>query len=211
MEVVIFARPTRPFSTIVQTFTHMDRRQAVKTLGAMMGASLLLPASVLARAEDIMEGKIPKARFFNRSQKRLVAALAECVIPRTDTPGAKDAGVPAWIEVIVQDCLDAKEQAWVLEGLKEMDAAAFTKFGKPFAKTAYNDQIALLTELEKTAIRQMKDNRDAPPPFLLPFKDLVKFTYVNSERGATEAFEYMLVPGRWDGSAPVGKVPSLAW
>jgi gluconate 2-dehydrogenase gamma chain len=189
----------------------MDRRQAVKTLGAMMGASLLLPASVLAHAEEIMEGNIPKARFFDRRQKRLVAALAECVIPRTDTPGAKDAGVPAWIEVIAQDCLDAKDQARFLEGLKEVEAAAFTKFGKSFVKAAYNDQIALLTDLEKTAILQRKEKKDAPPAFLLSFKDLVRFTYVNSKRGATEAFDYLLVPGRWDGSAPVGKVPSLAW
>ena len=193
----------------------MDRRQAVKTLSAMMGTSLLLPGALLASAENLMEaGALPKAKLFSRSQRKLVAAIAECIIPRTDTPGAKDAGVPQWIEVIVQDCSDLKDQAAFISGLTALDAAAVKQYAKPFVKLTYEEQIAFLTAQEKMALQEAKSGESKGPNFLLVFKDLTKFTYANSERGATEAFEYILVPGRWDGDMPlkVGqKVPGVSW
>ena len=41
--------------------------------------------------------------------------IAEAIIPKTDTPGAIEAGVPAWIEVIVKDCFEEADQRIILD------------------------------------------------------------------------------------------------
>lgn len=181
----------------------MERRQAVKALGAMAGAGLLLPDAVLARTGEILEGTPPKRRFFNGTEKRIVAGFAECVVPRTDTPGAADVGAPGWVEILVEDCYDYDDQLNFREGLMEIDQAARDRFGKGFSRLTYEQQVQLLTDIERSDIARATADRHAPPSFVRSFKDLVKFVYVSTERGANEAFSYVAIPGRYDGAAPV--------
>lgn len=192
----------------------MERRQAVKALGAMAGAGLLLPDAVLARAGEALEGIPPKRRFFNGTEKRIVAGFAECVVPRTDTPGAADVGVAGWVEILVEDCYEYDEQQEFREGLMEIDQAARDRFQKGFNQLAYAQQVQLLTDIERSDIARATTNRHAPPSFVRSFKDLVKFVYVSTERGANEAFSYVAIPGRYDGAAPVQtntKVEAPVW
>ena len=56
-----------------------------------------------------------------------------------------------------------------------------------------DERIQLLTAMENEA-KQAGDTK----AFIRQFKDLTKFCFVNSEVGATQAFEFNLVPGRWD-------------
>jgi len=169
----------------------------------MAGVGLLLPNAVLARTGEMLEGTPPKRRFFNGTEKRIVAGFAECVVPRTDTPGAADAGVPGWVEVLVEDCYDFDEQIYFREGLMEIDQAARDRFGKRFAGLTYDQQVLLLTEIERSDIALSKADPNAQPSFVRAFKDLVKFVYVSTERGANEAFSYVAIPGRFDGAATV--------
>ena len=192
----------------------MERRQAVKALGAMAGAGLLLPNAVLARAGEALEGTPPKRRFFNGTEKRIVAGFAECVVPRTDTPGAADVGVAGWVEILVEDCYEYDEQQEFREGLMEIDQAARDRFQKGFNQLAYAQQVQLLTDIERSDIARATADRHAPPSFVRSFKDLVKFVYVSTERGANEAFSYVAIPGRYDGAAPVQagtKVEAPVW
>ena len=43
-------------------------------------------------------------------QRRLAGALAERILPRTDTPGALDAGVDLYIDAIVSDFFSAEDR-----------------------------------------------------------------------------------------------------
>ena len=58
------------------------------------------------------------------------------------------------------------------------------------------EKIELLTRFEDAA--KKSGNKKA---FIVQFKELTKFTYVNSEAGGTQAFDFLLVPGRWDPAA----------
>ena len=163
----------------------MDRREILKIMALTLGGSVALPESVFARIAEPFD---PAAlRFFNPAQRELVAVIAETIIPKTDTPGAIDAGVPAWIELLVQDCLEEADQKIIVAGLADV--------GK-FAALTIEERIELLTKMEMEA--KAAGNGKA---FIRQFKELTKFCYVNSEVGATGAFDFNMVPGRWDAAA----------
>ena len=55
--------------------------------------------------------------FFTQAQRATITAIAEQIIPATDTPGATDAGVPRFIELMVADWFDDAERQLFMTGL----------------------------------------------------------------------------------------------
>jgi len=160
------------------------------------GASVTLPESAFAKLGEPLDAS--KLKFFTPEQRTLVGAIAETIIPKTDTPGALDAGVPQWLELIVQDCLEAGDQKIITDGLADVEKRSTGKFSKAYGQLAVPQQIELLTAME-----QESKKAGTTKAFIRQFKDLVKFTYVNSEVGGTQALEWILVPGRWDPASEV--------
>jgi gluconate 2-dehydrogenase gamma chain len=167
----------------------MERRELLKMMALTFGASVALPESAFAKLGEPLD--VSKLKFFNAEQRALVGAISETIIPRTDTPGALDAGVPQWLELIVQDCLDADAQKLMLDGLVEIERRATNDLKKPYAQLSVEQQIELLESMQAT-------KGGIARKFIGQFKELVKFTYVNSEVGGTQALEWILVPGRWE-------------
>jgi hypothetical protein len=172
----------------------MERRELLKVMALALGGSVALPESVFAKLAEPLD---PAAlKFFSAPQRELVALVAETIIPKTDTPGAIDAGVPASLELLAQDCLDPADQRILLDGLAGLEARAAADFGKTFAGLTVAERIQLLTAMEREA-----KQAGGPHSFIRRFKDLTKFCFVHSEAGATQAFDFNMVPGRWDPAA----------
>ena len=169
----------------------MERRELLKIMALTLGGSIALPESVFAQLAEPLDPA--KLKFFTPAQRELVAAVADTIIPQTDTPGAIEAGVPGWIELLVQDCLEEADQKIITAGLSDLEDQAAKEFQKPFARLSVDERIKLLTQLENAA--KHAGDKSA---FIRQFKELTKFTYVNSELGGTSAFEYIPIPGRWD-------------
>ena len=174
----------------------MDRRELLKIMALTLGSSIALPESVFAQIAEPLD--LAKLKFFSSKQRQLVAVLAETIIPKTDTPGAIEAGVPGWIELLVQDCFEPADQQIILAGLQEVEVLANSQFHHPYAELAVAEQVQLLTEMEKKALLAADDKC-----FIVKIKSLTKFTYVNSEVGGTQAFDFVLIPGRWDASVDI--------
>ncbi len=106
-----------------------------------------------------------------------------------------------WIEVIVKDCFNSVDQKVITEGLAEITLRCAKENGKSIGKLAPAEQVAFLTKVDKETKsvkwKARDEGKNVPETFLEQFKELTKFCYVNSELGATEAFNYMLVPGKW--------------
>jgi gluconate 2-dehydrogenase gamma chain len=171
----------------------MERRELLKIMAMTVGGSVALPKSVFARmGEAFNEADLT---FFRPAQREQVAMLAEAIIPETDTPGAIAAGVPGWIEVIVKDCLDPADQVIITEGLAAIMLRCAKDHGKGLDKLMADEQVAFLNAYNAKGGDQGE--------FLNQFKELTKFCYVNSEVGATQAFNFMLVPGKWVPDMPL--------
>lgn len=200
----------------------MNRRDALSRVALLMGGTLSAP-TLMAFGEGLKTHQAVGADFsLNDAQRALVAEIAEHIIPKTTTPGAKEAGVGPFIELMLKDCYKAQEQQNFLEGLADVDVKATKAHGKNFLQTSLADQVALLKMVEKETIELMKsanvqqvkvgDNVDKEvisskklkgTPFWRLMKELTLFGYFTSEQGATQALDYVPIPGRYEGCIPL--------
>ena len=169
----------------------MDRRRMLESAAALIGLAAL-PEAAFAAA-----GKVASARpaVLDRPGLALVSAVADTLIPRTDTPGALQAGVPAKFHGLLRDWANPVHRAALIAALGKIDAAAKSGAGKPFA---------LLPAAKRTEVLRAYDsaNLKADPDYAR-LKELLCMVYYFSEPGATVELRYEHVPGAWEPSIPI--------
>jgi hypothetical protein len=138
----------------------MKRRDILKSdvAGAGAGAFNGEAAQVKATAAPW------KPLFFDKHQNETVTALAELIIPRTDTPGAKDARVNEYIDLILNDGPQEGRIRFV-QGLSWLDGYALRLHEKPFVRCTAEQQTAMLTALDRagTTAQPQTLNRAGTP------------------------------------------------
>jgi hypothetical protein len=88
------------------------------------------------------------ARVFTPHQNETVITLTEAIIPQTDTPGAKAAGVNRFIDSVLLHAKPADREAF-LRGLAAVDASSRARFRTDFIKASAAQQTELLTSWSK--------------------------------------------------------------
>jgi gluconate 2-dehydrogenase gamma chain len=86
-----------------------------------------------------------RPQFFTAAEYALVEQLSEMIIPTDTTPGAKEAGVPEFIDFMVAN--DPEVQYSFRMGLAWMNAHAEQKDGKRFMELTAEQQASLLEPL----------------------------------------------------------------
>jgi hypothetical protein len=84
-------------------------------------------------------------------QARLVSAVAEQILPETDTPGARAARVDEFVDRMLAEFHTADERARFVAGLDRLDARARRRHGRAFADCAPGQQFALVDALDAQA------------------------------------------------------------
>lgn len=190
----------------------MERRELMKMMAASLGGSIALPNSAFAKMGEPFNPA--ELTFFRPGQRAQAAMIAEAIIPRTDTPGAIDAGVPGWIEVIVKDCLEEEDQDVIVDGLADLMRRCQDQYGRDIGQLNGEEQVNFLTKMNNETIAEkrkaQKEGENPRRTFLEQFKDLTKFCYCSSEVGATEALELVFIPGKWVANMPL-KPGQKAW
>ena len=79
----------------------------------------------------------------------LLSALAETIIPKTDTPGAKEAGVGQYLMDMIKDCTDRKTQNKFLDGLKDLVQYTQDKYNKPYENCSVEEQIVVMKHFQE--------------------------------------------------------------
>ena len=167
------------------TFT-IDRRALLGSAIMLVGGVLVGPAVVAATAKT----------FFTATERPLLDSLCETMIPRTDTPGAIDAGVPAFLDALMVQWASPASQANLRKVVTGLGSTAAMELRRPFQSASAADRTAFLTRQDAALIA-------ARDPAYLQFKELVLTAYYFSEPGATKELRYELVPGVWEPSVPV--------
>jgi hypothetical protein len=115
--------------------------------------------------------------YFSQGDYATISRLADLIIPRTDTPGAVDAGVPHWIDQ--QVAAKPELQQRFQQGLAYLAEQAHTLNGSSFTALAEEQQIAILQALSG-------DAGNASGGFFKTVKDLTIDTYYKTEAGLAQ-------------------------
>lgn len=166
----------------------IPRREALQRLALLVGSTLSLPVQAALRGQTSNTISIR----FSAEQQVLVANLVDVIIPPTDTPGAKAAGVGQFVEYVIGHCSAASQQESFQRGLLQTDELSKTTFGKPFAELSRAQKIEVVSQLTQRE-----------KPFFLSLRELTIVGYFTSESGATKALDYVAIPGRFQGDIPL--------
>lgn len=142
-------------------------------------------------------------------QARLVDVVAELIIPKTDTPGAREAGVPEFIDRALANYCDKDQAERLRAGLARMEADAQAAHGVPFIALTPEQQVALFIGYERESLAA-KAQTPSQSHFFPDLEDLVTVGYFTSEPGATVALQYDPVPGAYRGCVPLSEI-GRAW
>ncbi len=91
-----------------------------------------------------------RPQFFDAHQLETVAAIAELIIPKTDTPGARDALVHQHLDRILAASPES-EQTKFLTGLWWLDGYCLRSEAKPFQDVVPAQQMEILLRLYETS------------------------------------------------------------
>ena len=188
----------------------MDRREALKRTAMLMGGIVSAPAIMgVLKGCTARPGIDFKPEFLSADQASIVSQVSEIIIPRTDTPGAKDAGVPSFIDQMLKEVYAEEDRKRFTDGLEAFNAQAKTEFGDEFADLDEADQTTFVKKLHDEAIKAEKTTTPAPPrPFILMMKEMTMLGFFTSEPGATQVLQYVAVPGAYKGCIPLSEAGS---
>lgn len=187
----------------------MNRREAISHVAILMGGAFSAPTLLAMELRDNTAfTKSGSVSFqLNDTQRQIVAEVAEMIIPKTDTAGAKEADVPAFIELMLKDCYRQPEQLSFLEGVQQLQTAGFLTENearrseilqkienetKELMK-AYNVQQSKMGDNED---RELMKTQVKGLPFWRLMKELTLLGYFTSEVGIKGSFEYVPIPGK---------------
>jgi hypothetical protein len=186
----------------------MNRREALKRVAWLMGGTVSASAILaIGKGYSATTSVGSKPSILSPPQVGIVSAVSEIMIPRTDTPGAIDVGVPGFIDLVLKDAYTQKDRERYLSGLAEFDAVAQAEQGKTFVALESAQQVALVRKFHDAAI--VEERRLHPThgslqrPFILMTKELTLLGFFTSQVGATQVLQYVAVPGSYHACVPL--------
>lgn len=189
----------------------MNRREFLQCAALLVSgvAASRVGLALTAEQQHFMAGAdyIAKpANFFTQAQRNAVAAIAETVIPRTETPGAIDAGVPKFIELMVAEWFNDSERGIFNDGLRRLMDDAQQRYGKAFDQLPERERLGILKALEAAAsdsswygFGNIQRDFISDAPFICQFKELTVWGFFTSEVGGTQVLRYETMPMEFDG------------
>jgi gluconate 2-dehydrogenase gamma chain len=177
----------------------ITRREALQRAAALLGVALspsLFSSVLRAEPTSTAPGSLTAA------QLAIAATLAERILPRTDTPGALDVGVPAFIDLMHGSYLTAEEKADLEAALAHFDAAARQTHRRGFADLDAAQQDALLTTAAASATAS---------EHFLQIREITIVGYFTSELVGTKVLHYEPVPGVLQPCIPLSEVGNISW
>ena len=183
----------------------LTRREAIQRAALILGVAI--SPSILAgvlRAQSTVAGAAVKPQYLNAQQFAIAAAAAERILPRTDTPGATDVGVPAFIDLMVGAYMSAEEQRMFKDGLAEAETASITAHKIGFAALTPAQQDAVLKAIATASQAKEKS-------FFHQLRELTLLGYFTSEQVGKNVLHYDPVPGKFQSDVPLAEVGNRAW
>lgn len=202
----------------------MDRRDAVKYISVLLGSAMVGGDAFLLGCKS----NTGKTDWLSAESVAYLDEIGETILPRTKTPGAKDAHVGKFMQVMVNDCYEEGDQTAFKEGMDKLNDASKKKFDKTFMEASPEQRKELLIQIDKEAKDYQKSIADynkaeddkynknmsyvrqkKSPHYFTMMKQLTLLGYFTSKEALTQAVNYVAVPGKFQGCIPYKKGDKL--
>ncbi|PST82611.1 hypothetical protein C7T94_08060 [Pedobacter yulinensis] len=174
----------------------MKRRTAIQQILILAGGVVLMPSCLKSSGKASI-----KLEHLDVSleQENLLADIAETILPKTDTPGAKDLKLHLYVLKMVDDCHPEKDRKAFVQGLDSFQDYCTEKMGAAFARLSAADR--------ERALSSISSEHTGLPVHVKDFFKIMKARcidgYLNSEYVMSKLVVWELIPGRYNGYFPV--------
>lgn len=194
----------------------MNRREFLQCAAILVsGVSASQLGFTLSEEQTLYLASAPNynttpVNYFNEAQRKIVAAMTEVIIPRTDTPGAIDARVPTYVELMVANWFNDEERTIFNAGLADIETRIPKEYGKPFDQLSDKQQLHIMEALEEAesdadwyefgnVLREFISDA----PFICQIKELTVWGFFTSQEGGSQVLRYDPMPMYFDGDTPL--------
>lgn len=162
----------------------MKRRDVLKRSSIILGYALTAGTATAilngCRAEPSLDWT-PKN--LSLDQFKLVSEISEIIIPKTDTPGAKDAQVDRFIDAMLE-AYSPEENKMFLDGLNEFNQESEKLNKKPFVDCSAEERIKVMD------LMVVKSKKQSGPSSFGLMREATVAGFCSSEVGAKEFLKY---------------------
>lgn len=173
----------------------ISRRQVLKQILFVSAGSTMIPSCLLFPQN---KGLHLKHILVSADQEMIFAAIADTLIPKTDSPGALEVHADLFVWKMLDDCTPKEEQEKFLKGLNVFSAAFQKQQQQFFSNAATSERVAFLEQLEAN-----KEKEDPLIIFYTKAKQRLIQAYTGSEFFLTKVQLYEQIPSRFHGCVPV--------
>lgn len=203
----------------------MERREILKMIalatgGTFIGGEMFLSGCASDKKEAI---------GFSPDDIAYMDEIAETILPKTKTPGAKDAAVGAFMATMVNDCYTPDDQKIFHKGLTILNNESQNKYKENFMNIspAQRHDLLVIIDAQAKEVQKKKSEFDkvqtekqrsadfnrnmnfkkleTPVHYFTMMKQLTMLGFFTSKVGANEALRFVAVPGRYDACIPYKK------
>jgi len=171
----------------------MDRRNALKQIVIATGGLITLPQWMISCG--ISDSNV-HATSFSSDEQRLLAGVADTIIPAGNSLGALSVGVDKYLQKLIDDCYDKDVQDNVKLQLQGLEKSAKTKLKKPFVDCSQLQRQELLLLLSSSNVKADKD-------FFTLIKSETIRGFNTSQKVMQDYLNYKVAPGHYYGCVDV--------
>lgn len=194
----------------MQYRTHLGRRAMLQRAMLLVAGTSALTGYPGQAATTMAVGQGLTKRQFN-----ICSAVADTIVPATDTPGAVDVGVPRLLDDMLRKWASPDRHTSLIGALDAIDRLAREQKKTGFAELPATERSALLKLHDaaaltpvprtdgKTGIAAMLADPSVADPGYAKLKELIITLYYYSEPALTSELAYEHAPGTWQPSIPV--------
>jgi gluconate 2-dehydrogenase gamma chain len=168
-----------------------SRREMLQGLMAMPMVSLIASCGI---------GGPSKAEI-TKQELSFLSSLSDTIIPVTDTPGALAGKVPDTLGTLLNSWASAETRGRWSVTLASLKKVLDGDIAKSFEKGSADERAKRLGKLDAAIF----GTNDHPLKAYREVKSTIATAYYMSEVGAEHELRYEPVPGRFEGSAPLGR------
>ncbi len=184
----------------------MNRREALRRVALLTGAAVSMPlASAILQGCESGAATNEGLKYMTQNQYDVLNEIAGRILPKTDTPGAKEAGVADFIDTMLAEYYSEEESTAYVAMIDEFEQTCSTETGSSFAELTDEEKDEYLTKIEAAAYETSEAGTDTEEIFWFNAKQGILSAFFTSEIGKTKVHQHVQMPGPYQGCVPLAE------